>query len=238
MTSRALVVGGNSEIGLAIGRVLRAAGYRVVGTGLTPSSDTAWASYVVADCSNSAEAERAVAVTEQVLGGIDTVVLAAAHMPVAAAEHTTDENWRSAIGATLDSAFYVSRAALPRMPRGSSIVAVTSVNATLAAPGVPAYAAAKSGVEGLMRQLALEYGPSGIRVNAVAPGSISAIETGEHEGYPLGRIGRPEEVADAVEFLASERASFITGVTLPVDGGLSMSSPAAWLKAALRERWL
>jgi 3-oxoacyl-[acyl-carrier protein] reductase len=116
------------------------------------------------------------------------------------------------------------------------MVAVSSVNAFLAAPGFPAYAAATAGLTGLVRQLALEYGPRGIRVNAVAPGTIGSAGMPSPElGHPIGRVGDPAEVASAVEFLASN--GFITGVTLPVDGGLSIASPAAFLRVDLQEGW-
>lgn len=238
MTGRGvLVVGSSSDIGLAIGRAFTVRGDRVVGVSLERHEDPAFAETIAADCADPAAATVAVESAHHLLGRLDVVVLAAAAQPVAAAADTSDDQWRLAVGATLDSAFFVARAALKRLPFGGAIVAVSSVNATLAAPGLPAYAAAKAGVEGLVRQLALEYGPAGVRVNAVAPGmigneSLPAVA----EGYPLRRVGRPDEVAAAVVFLAG--AGFVTGAVLPVDGGLSIASPAAWLRPDLRARWL
>jgi NAD(P)-dependent dehydrogenase (short-subunit alcohol dehydrogenase family) len=236
-----LLVGASSPIGRAIGRRFAADGDRVAGVSLEPlaEAEPAFAAHLAVDCSTPVGGDDAVSGAVELLGGLQVVVLAAAVMPVAAATDTTDQQWRSGLDAILSSAFYIARPALRVMPPGSSLVAVTSVNATLAAPGLPAYAAAKAGVEGLVRQLALEYGPRGIRANAVAPGMIgNAGLPRVTEGYPLGRVGTPSDVAEAVCFLASDAASFITGCVLPVDGGLSISSPAAWIRPDLRARFL
>ncbi|MGP4033651.1 SDR family NAD(P)-dependent oxidoreductase [Pseudarthrobacter sp. 1C304] len=235
---RVLVVGANSEIAAAIADIFSAAGGQVAGVGLDHSRTEHYTHFAVADVAVSTEADRVVQWAIESMGGLDTVVLAAARITMASAEETTDEMWRSSLASVLDTAFFVSRAALPHLSAGSTIVAVSSVNGHIAAPALPAYATAKAGLEGLVRQLAFEYGMRGIRVNAVVPGTIKAPPYPPQDGYPLGRTGTPQEVAEAVKFLATPVSSFITGASLPVDGGLMISSPAAWLRPDLRERWL
>lgn len=239
MSSRgALVIGVTSPIGKAIALALIGEGCQVVGVALHAFEDPVLALALSGDCSDPSQAERIVADAVNTLGTLDVVVMAQAQMPVAPAEKTSDAYWHTAIGATLDAAFFVARAAHANLTPGSSIVAVSSSNARVTAPGIPGYSAAKAGLEGLVRQLAMEWGRSGIRVNAVAPGMIGPSDLPYvTEGYPLGRIGTAEDVANAVAFLASDRASFITGSTLPVDGGLTIGSPAAWLRPDLRRRW-
>lgn len=139
--------------------------------------------------------------------------------------------WDQILAVDLTASFLGARAACRRMPDGGSIVMISSVNGHLGFAGRAAYCAAKAGVQGLVRSLAVEWAPLGVRVNAVSPGTIATemqarfLDTGYASAelflsrIPMGRFGRPQEIAEAVLFLCSPRSSYITGVVLPVDGG-------------------
>jgi NAD(P)-dependent dehydrogenase (short-subunit alcohol dehydrogenase family) len=151
-----------------------------------------------------------------------------------AVEHT-EEEWDRTMAVCLKATWYTSKLAIPEMLRagGGAIVNTASVHSLIGFPKYPGYDAAKAAICGLTRQLAAEYGPRGIRVNAVLPGGIdtrawaSAGQT-EKDAFaatvPLRRLGRPEEIASAVLFLVSDDASYVNGASLIVDGGWSTSA--------------
>lgn len=151
------------------------------------------------------------------------------------ADDLEEASWSHQLSVSLSSVYRSLRAFHAELSDGGSIINVSSVHAFLGFPGHPAYAAAKGGIISLTRQLAVEYAPN-IRVNAVVPGSIDTRvwDTVSEEGriaaarnIPLGRLGQPEEVAAAILFLASPAASYITGTTLLVDGGLTGAPSSA-----------
>lgn len=230
-----VVVGASSAIGRAIADRFLANGDQVIGVSLADTKGTLDFAHYVADCSDPAVVRDVIRRAASELGGnIDVVVPGAAVTPRARAEDTTDSQWETTLASTLSSAFYVCRESLPFIPRGGCIVMVSSIVAVLASPGIVAYAAAKGAINSMVRVLALESGGSGIRVNAVAPGLIGGTSLDRAaDGYPLRRTGTPEEVAGVVAFLASSDASFITGVVLPVDGGLTAGSAAVYQRPDL-----
>lgn len=167
------------------------------------------------------------------LGSVDVLVNNAARATDRDFLDLDEEQWEQDVSVALKGSFLCSRAVLPgMMERGSGVILnVSSVNA-LGYFGNEAYSAAKAGILSLTRSLAVRYGPSGIRANAIAPGTLKTPAWEERRSknpdvfervaawYPLGRVGEPEDVANAALFLASDEASWITGAVLPVDGGL------------------
>jgi 3-oxoacyl-[acyl-carrier protein] reductase len=187
-----------------------------------------------ADVSDPEAAAAMVEACEDGLGPIDALVLNAGITRDGLALRMSDEDWQAVIDVDLSGAFYVARPALRAMlrRRSGAIVAVSSVVGLTGNAGQANYAAAKAGLIGMVRSLAREAGPRGVRVNAVAPGYITTDMTdvlseeqreAMRAATPLGRLGSPEDVAAAVAFLAGEDAAFVTGAVLTVDGGMTMA---------------
>lgn len=206
---------------------------------------------VVGDVSKAADAERMVTAAVDRFGRLDVLVNNAGILPIDCyfrVEDTPEEVWDRILGVNLKGVFLMSKYAIPhlRSSGGGVIVNMSSVQGLQSMPRVPSYAASKGGILSLTRNMALDYAREGIRVVAVCPGTIDSelvrqlarSEGGDEDAnvrrygsfHPLGRIGTPADVANAVLFLSSDRASFITGEYLTVDGGFM--AQGAWATSA------
>ena len=219
--ARVALVGRNAEaLGAARDEITRRGGEAVI---------------VRADVTVEGDARRAVAETVENFSALDVLVNAAGAIANGTIENTTEDAWDAMLNVNLRAVFRLTQLALPQLvERRGNVVNVSSVTGLRAFPGVLAYCVSKAGLDQLTRCAALELAPKGVRVNAVNPGVVrteihrrggmaeEAYRTFlEHSRatHPLGRVGEPEDVAELILFLASERASWITGATYSIDGG-------------------
>ncbi len=222
MTDRvALVIGGGSGLGAATAVALAADGCRVV------TADLAGADQVV-DVTDEASVVALMAGVVESEGRLDVVVNTAGVSTLApVADHDAAE-WRRVLDVNLTGAFLVIKHAAAHLGEGGCLTSLTSLNARQPGGGLAAYCASKAGLTSLTEVAALELGPRGIRVNAVAPGlvvtpltapamDIAGIEDDYLDNTPLGRAGTPEEVAHAVVY--TTRATWLTGATIDLNGG-------------------
>jgi NAD(P)-dependent dehydrogenase (short-subunit alcohol dehydrogenase family) len=241
---KAMIVSGASKgIGRAVAELAarRGASLVIVGRGQAALDEAAEALSahggkvvsVAGDVSKAETAARAVQAALDAFGRLDVLANIAGAFPTALLEDTTDEMYHQTIAANLTGTFMMCRAALPAMRAGGggSIVNMSSTAARFATPGLAAYGASKAGVEALTRAIALEGAPL-VRVNAISAGptltetvralvesdTTGAVET-VTRALPLGRMAEPREIAEAVLFLASDRASIITGQVLHANSG-------------------
>lgn len=220
---RALVTGAGSGIGAAVARRLLADGYDVVATDLLPRDGV-----VRLDVRDEAQ-------VAEVVRDLDVLVNVAGIGSTTSAPETPLETWEEVFAVNARGTFLCCKHAIPGMVArgGGAIVNVASVAALVGLRNRAAYSASKGAVVALTRALAVDHVGDGIRVNAVCPGTVDSPwvrrlveEAGEslealRARQPMGRLGTPDEIADAVAYLASDRAAFVTGSVLVIDGGLT-----------------
>jgi NAD(P)-dependent dehydrogenase (short-subunit alcohol dehydrogenase family) len=251
----ALVTGGSQGIGRAVAELLAAEGASVAVCGLegdvvdetvrSIQDAGGEALAVTADVVDRRSIGEAVAATVDRYGRLDTLVTSAGIQRYGTVADTEEGTWDEVFAVNVKGVFLVAQAALPHLRRSGegSIVVVSSVQAHVVQTDVAAYAASKGALDALVRAMAIDEAPAGVRVNAVCPGSVdtpmlrssarrfsdgsdgATQDLIERWGrmHPLGRVARPREIAEVVVFLASSRASFVTGEDVRVDGGLLAS---------------
>jgi NAD(P)-dependent dehydrogenase (short-subunit alcohol dehydrogenase family) len=243
---RALITGGATGIGRAIVARFRQEGAQVLIADINDAGGHATAAatgarFVHCDIAQPAQAEAAVTTAVTTFGGLELLVNAAAHLGGfnSVATMPVDE-WRAVLSVSLDGVYHCSKFAVPVLidGGGGSIIHIASVEGMLGVAGHAAYVTAKSALFGLTKSMAIDFGKHNIRVNAISPGIIDSgrADINQYKANPahvqwwrdmtvLDRLGRPEEVAAAALFLASDEAAYITGQNLAVDGGWTIGHP-------------
>lgn len=237
----ALITGGGSGIGRATARFFAAEGAQVIIAEINEAQALqvaaeigANALAVVTDVTSEASINALFAQVKQRFGRLDILISNAGRPWQSTSLKATDADWNECLNLNLKSAWLCARAAHSLMTNGGSIVTIASTQGYRSNDRSFPYSAAKGGLLGLTRNLAVEYAPQGIRVNAIIPGQIESVRTESFfnsftdpaearrrvlSTFPLGRLGKPEDIAKAALFLASDEAEWITGIWLMVDGG-------------------
>jgi len=238
MRRTALVTGGGRGIGRAIVRALATEAWVAAVDTAFPDGPGAACLAVEADVRDSASMQRAVDQVVAERGGLDWVVCAAGIVRDRVSWKLSDADWNDVLAVNLTGAFHTARAGAPALRRSGHgrLVFVGSINGTRGKFGQANYAASKAGLVGLARTMAQELARDRVTVNVIAPGFIrtpmtdALPEDAQAQAVartPLGRVGEPEEVAALVHFLCGDSAGFITGSTIPIDGGQLLGVPAA-----------
>ncbi len=246
MKKIALITGGVGGIGTGISKRLAADGYYVIANCVVPDSEKPWheamsaagfgagtCESIQADVSDFAAAERMIQTIEAKSGRVDVLVNCAGITRDASFRKMTLDQWRAVMSTNLDSAFNVTKHVIEGMVarEWGRIINISSVNGVKGAFGQTNYAAAKAGILGFTKALALEVAKKGVTVNAVSPGFIDtpmtqampeAARQDVIQSIPTHRMGMPDDIANAVAFLASDASSYITGTNLSVNGGVHL----------------
>jgi meso-butanediol dehydrogenase / (S,S)-butanediol dehydrogenase / diacetyl reductase len=237
----AIITGGGSGIGLATARAFCKEGARVVLFGrrkekLVSAADELGdlVHIVQGDMTENDDLDQLINKTLNNFKGIDILVNSAGLFNGAPLHEISDSQWDGMMDINIRSVFQLTRRVLPIMmaQKSGSIVHISSILGLIAVPGVAAYNVSKGALNQFSRSIAVEYGTYGIRSNSICPGLIETDMTADlmkdtalmqewSKEYPIGRFGKPEDVASACLFLASDESSFITGTVLPVDGGFT-----------------